>query len=152
MLPEIFPLVKTKSKNFTEYVDDYDNGGQLINQYQHTNISFSPGVVGFAAINLIPIKNAEISFQSKYVSRQFLDNTSNFKRSINPYIIEDIRLAYTLYKKFFKEVNFILQIIMCSIKCMNLTATHTIIFQEENWLLKIIISQWQGLILWPRLI
>ena len=100
---------KNKIKKFSEYVDDYDNGGQLINEYSHTNISYSPGVVGFAAINLIPIKNAEISFQSKYVSRQFLDNTSNFKRSINPYIIEDIRLAYTLYKKFFKEVNFILQ-------------------------------------------
>ncbi len=103
-------LSKNKIKKFSEYVDDYDNGGQLINEYSNTNISYSPDVVGFAALNFIPIQNGEISFQSKYVSRQFLDNTSNFKRTIDPYLVEDIRLAYTLHKKFFKEVNFILQV------------------------------------------
>ncbi|MEO6220922.1 MAG: TonB-dependent receptor plug domain-containing protein [Ginsengibacter sp.] len=101
---------KNKIKNFSEYIDDYDNGGQLINEYFNTNISFSPDVVGFASLNFIPIQNSEISFQSKYVSRQFLDNTSNVKRSIDPYIVEDIRLAYALHKKFFKEVNFIFQL------------------------------------------
>ncbi len=101
---------KNKIEKFSEYVDDYDNGGQLINEYRNTNISFSPNAVGFGALNVIPIQNAEISFQSKYVNRQYLDNTSNLKRSIDPYLVEDIRLAYTLYKKFFKEVNFILQV------------------------------------------
>lgn len=102
-------LSKNKIKKFSEYIDDYDNGGQLVNEYNNTDISYSPAVVGFTAINVLPIQNAEISFQSKYVSRQFLDNTSNLKRSIDPYLVEDIRLAYTLHKKFFKEVNFILQ-------------------------------------------
>ncbi len=101
---------KNKIKKFSEYVDDYDNGGQMINEYNNTNISYSPDVVGFAAFNLIPVRNGEVSFQSKYVSRQFLDNTSNLKRSIDPYFIEDIRLAYTIHEKFFKEVNFIVQI------------------------------------------
>lgn len=101
---------RNKIKKFSEYVDDYDNGGQIINEYSNTNISYSPDVVGFAGLNFNPVQNGEISFQSKYVSRQFLDNTSNFKRSIDPYLVEDIRLAYTLHKKFFKEVNFILQL------------------------------------------
>lgn len=101
---------KNKIKKFSEYVDDYDNGGQLVNEYSNTDISYSPDVVGFTAVNIIPVKNSEISFQSKYVSRQFLDNTSNQKRSIDPYIVEDVRLSYTLHKKFFKEVNFIFQV------------------------------------------
>lgn len=101
---------KNKIKKFSEYVDDYDNGGQLINEFTNTNISYSPGVIGFAALNIVPVKNGEVSFQSKYVSRQFLDNTSNMKRSINPYLAEDVRLAYTLHKAFFKEVNFIFQV------------------------------------------
>ncbi len=101
---------ENKIKKFSEYVDDYDNGGQLINEFTNTNISYSPGAVGFAALNIIPVKNGEVSFQSKYVSRQFLDNTSNMKRSIDPYLVEDVRFAYTLHKAFFKEVNFIFQV------------------------------------------
>ncbi len=101
---------KNKIKTFTEYIDDYDNGGQLINNYHNTDISYSPGVVGFAALNFIPVLNSEISLQSKYVSRQYLDNTSNVNRIIDPYIVNDVRVSYMLSTKFFKEVNFILQV------------------------------------------
>ncbi|MDQ6888995.1 MAG: TonB-dependent receptor plug domain-containing protein [Bacteroidota bacterium] len=101
---------KNKIKNFTEYVDDYDNGGQLMNQYKNTNISFSPDIVSAATINFLPIKNSEVSFQEKYVSRQFLDNTSNTSRSIHPYLVENARFAYLLPKKICKEVNFIFQV------------------------------------------
>ena len=99
-----------KIKNFTEYVDDYDNGIQKQNNYHNTNISFSPGVVGSAGINIIPLKNAEINFQSKYVGRQFLDNTSHISRSIDPYFVQNVRLSYSLLKKVFKEVDFIFQV------------------------------------------
>ncbi len=102
---------KNKIKNFTEYIDNYDSSGQyvnqLINEYKNTTISFSPDVVSATSINFIPVVNSEISFQSKYVSRQFLDNTSNIKRSIDPYFVHDLRLAYTLHDKFFKEITFI---------------------------------------------
>ncbi|MDQ6761124.1 MAG: TonB-dependent receptor [Bacteroidota bacterium] len=101
---------KNKIKNFTEYIDDYDNGGQLINEYKNTTISFSPDVVSAASVNFIPVANGEISFQSKYVSRQFLDNTSNIQRSIKPYFVHDVRLSYTLHEKSFKEVDFIFKI------------------------------------------
>ena len=101
---------ENKIKNFTEYVDDYDNGIQKQNNYHNTNISFSPGVVGSAGINIIPLKNAEINFQSKYVGRQFLDNTSHISRSIDPYFVQNVRLSYSLLKKVFKEVDFIFQV------------------------------------------
>jgi iron complex outermembrane receptor protein len=101
---------ENKIKNFTEYVDDYDNGIQKQNNYHNTNISFSPGIVGSAGINIIPLKNAEINFQSKYVGRQFLDNTSHISRSIDPYFVQNVRLSYSLLKKVFKEVDFIFQV------------------------------------------
>ncbi len=102
---------KNKIKNFTEYVDDYDNGGQIIYQYHNTNISFSPDEVAAATLNIIPIANSEISFQSKYVGRQFLDNTSHMSRSINPYYVQNVRLSYRLStRKVFKAVNFIFEI------------------------------------------
>jgi len=101
---------ENKIKNFTEYVDDYDNGIQKQNNYHNTNISFSPDIVGSAGINIIPLKNAEINFQSKYVGRQFLDNTSHISRSIDPYFVQNVRLSYSLLKKVFKEVDFIFQV------------------------------------------
>ena len=101
---------KNKIKNFTEYVDDYDNGTQKENIYHNTDISFSPDVVASAGINFIPIKNAEINLQSKYVGRQFLDNTSHISRSIDPYFVENVRLSYSVLKKVFKEVNFVFQV------------------------------------------
>ncbi len=101
---------KNKIKNFTEFVDDYDIGIQKENLYTNTNISFSPDIVGYADINIIPLKNSEINFQSKYVGRQFLDNTSQLSRSLDPYFVENIRLSYSLLKKQFKKVDFIFQI------------------------------------------
>lgn len=101
---------KNKIKNFTEFVDDYDNGIQKENSYHNTNISFSPDIVGSAGINIIPIKNTEINLQSKYVGRQFLDNTSHLSRSLDPYFVENVRLSYSLLKKIFKKVDFIFQV------------------------------------------
>jgi iron complex outermembrane receptor protein len=102
---------KNKIKNFTEYIDDYDNGGQIENLYHNTDISFSPAIVGAASVNIIPILNSEISFQSKYVSRQFLDNTSHINRSIDPYYVQTARLSYQLKtRKIFKTIDFIFQV------------------------------------------
>jgi iron complex outermembrane recepter protein len=102
---------KNKIKNFTEYIDDYDNGGQIENQYHNTNISFSPDEVAAAVINIIPVPNSEISFQSKYVGRQYLDNTSHVSRSIDPYYIQNLKLSYRLStKSIFKAVDFIFKI------------------------------------------
>jgi len=103
-------LSKNKIKDFTEYVDDYDNGDQKQNVYHNTDISFSPDVVGAAGINFIPVKNGEINLQSKYVGRQYLDNTSHLSRSIDPYFVENIKLSYTIHPKVFKEINFIFQL------------------------------------------
>jgi iron complex outermembrane receptor protein len=102
---------KNKIKNFTEYIDDYDNGGQKIFQYHNTNIAFSPRVVASVSLNFIPVVNSEISLESKYVSRQFLDNTSHVSRSIDPYYVQNLKLSYTLNsKRIFKDVDFIFQV------------------------------------------
>jgi iron complex outermembrane receptor protein len=103
---------ENKIKNFTEYVDDYDNGGQKVYQYHNTNISFSPDAVASATLNIIPVIHGEISLQSKYVGRQYLDNTSHVNRSINPYYVQNLRMSYSLVKKkYIKKVDFIFQLI-----------------------------------------
>ncbi|MBA3675425.1 MAG: TonB-dependent receptor [Chitinophagaceae bacterium] len=101
---------KNKIKNFTEYVDDYDNGGQKLFEYHNTDISFSPDIVAGATLNFIPFKNGEVSLLTKYVGRQFLDNTSQVSRSLDPFYVQDARISYRLSNKIPKETNFILQV------------------------------------------
>ena len=104
-----FSVSKNKVKDFKEYIDDYDNGVQQINQYSSTDIAFSPNMVGGATINFIPLKNAEISLISKYVGKQYLDNTQNESRKLNAYYTQDARFVYTISKGCLKELNIILQ-------------------------------------------
>lgn len=105
-----FTFSENKIKNFTEYLDDYDNGGQQIKFYPKTTISFSPSVIAGGSINFIPVKNAAISLLSKYVGRQYLDNTAQKSRSLSAYYLQDIRLSYLITHKIFKETNVILQL------------------------------------------
>ncbi len=107
---QILRLAAIRLKNFAEYVDDYDNGGQKRFQYQNTDISFSPNIVAASTINFLPAKNAELSLLSKYVGREFLDNTSKISRSLNPFFIQDVRLRYILINKVAKEINFTLPV------------------------------------------
>ena len=91
-------LSENKVKNYTEYIDDYDNGGQQTKFYPKPDIAFSPVVTGSASINILPVKNTELNLISKYVSRQYLDNTSQKSRSLAAYYVQDARLIYN-YKK-----------------------------------------------------
>ncbi|HMU59625.1 MAG TPA: TonB-dependent receptor, partial [Chitinophagaceae bacterium] len=84
--------------------------GQKQNVFTETDIAFSPAVTGSIILNLKPEKNTEVSLTGKYVSRQFLDNTTNKSRSLNPYYTQDLRTSYKLSYKSLKEMNIILQV------------------------------------------
>ncbi|HUR66410.1 MAG TPA: TonB-dependent receptor plug domain-containing protein [Chitinophagaceae bacterium] len=96
-----------KVRNFVEYIDDYDNGVQITNKYSSTDIAFSPAVVSAATINILPLKNIEVSWISKYVSKQYLDNTSNDTRRLDAFFVQDLRAIYTLKRKKLKKLNLI---------------------------------------------
>ena len=100
---------KNKLKNFSEFLDDYDNGGQKVNLYNETNLAFSPAVIASAAIDIVPLKNGEISLISKYVSSQYLDNTSNKSRTLSSYYLQDARISYGLVLKGIKAIKLFVQ-------------------------------------------
>ncbi|MBK7761939.1 MAG: TonB-dependent receptor plug domain-containing protein [Bacteroidetes bacterium] len=91
-------LSQNKINKFTEFVDDYDQGGQLQNQFTNTDIAFSPRVIAGYKISYYPfirkpsthMTNASINLMSKYVGTQFLDNTSNLQRAIDAFITHDL--------------------------------------------------------------
>lgn len=101
---------RNKVKDFTEFVDDYDNGGQKSTAFHSTEIAYSPALVGGGTITILPLKNLELSFINKYVSRQYLDNTENENRSLDPFFVEDLRLIKSFKIKKLKEINLVVQV------------------------------------------
>ena len=102
---------KNKVKNFTEYFDDYDNGGQGSKFYKTADISFSPNIISSLSLNIIAAKNLQLTLTGKYVGDQYLDNTSNKSRRLKDYYTQDVKATYTIKGKNFSEVNFFAQAI-----------------------------------------
>ncbi|WP_353183736.1 TonB-dependent receptor [Parapedobacter lycopersici] len=101
---------RNKIRNFTEYVDLYDYQSQQEFFYESTNIAMSPSFVGSSELAYRPFTNAEIALISKYVSRQYLDNTSTVERSLDAFLVNNVRLAYNTKFKGIKNVGLTLLI------------------------------------------
>jgi iron complex outermembrane receptor protein len=100
-----FTYSQNKIKNFIEYYDDYDNGGQVEINHGTTDISFSPDFIAGSELVYEPIKNLKLALITKYVGAQFLDNTSNPDRNLNAYLLNNIRIGYSFGWKFLKEIH-----------------------------------------------
>lgn len=115
-------LSSNKVKNFQEYFFNYDNNTMVENTLKKTDIAFSPDFVGSSEISYRPVKNGEIAFISKYVSRQYLDNTSNIdpagygpsdpasNRYLDAYFINSLRLNYNFSIRSVKNIGLTLLI------------------------------------------
>lgn len=99
---------QNKIKDFHEFIDDYDNGGQVENTYDKTDISFSPDFIAYAQASVEPFKMQRQHFYidliGKHVGRQYLDNSSNIERSIDPYTLANLRFRYELQTSFLKSL------------------------------------------------
>jgi len=103
-------ISRNKVSSFMEYIDNYDTGNQDAVLRKNTNISFSPAVIAGATINILPVQNVEFSLLSKYVGKQYMDNSQLDSRSLNAYFVQDIRAALTIKKLVFSEWHIIGQI------------------------------------------
>ncbi|MDJ1479019.1 TonB-dependent receptor [Cytophagaceae bacterium YF14B1] len=97
---------KNKIRKYQEYIDNYDTQIQEIKEYKETDISFSPNIIAAGTLSYKPLAGLEVSWLSKYVGKQYLDNTSNNNRKLNSFFVNDIRINYTVKPKFVKEIGF----------------------------------------------
>lgn len=87
-------LSTNKIKNFTEYVDNWDTWGQEVKNLGKTDIAFSPDVTAASQFNYMPAKGLTVSLISKYVSDQYIDNTSNEERKLDAWFVNDLLFNY----------------------------------------------------------
>ena len=90
---------KNKIDNFTEYFDNYDNGGQASINHQNRDITLSPNATASHSFTYKPNEKLYISWTSKYVSKQYLDNTQNESRKLKAYFLQDLNTTYKLVSR-----------------------------------------------------
>jgi iron complex outermembrane recepter protein len=101
-------LSQNKIKNFDETIYDYTVDYEVKNiAHTNTNISFSPAVIAAAQLSYryeadknYPNRDAmEFALMTKYVGKQYMDNTQNELTALNAYFVSDARFTYELTLK-----------------------------------------------------
>lgn len=95
---------RNKILDFTEYIDNWDTWGQDAFELGNTNIAFSPSVIANSTISCEPLKNLQVSIVSQYVGRQYIDNSSNNDRSLDPYLVSNLKISYSINTLNIKDI------------------------------------------------
>jgi iron complex outermembrane receptor protein len=88
---------------FVDYTDNWDTGIQDNETLKNKTISFSPIIIASSVIDYDPFKNFHVNFNTKYVGKQYIDNTQNSGRMLNAYLDQNLSFLYTTKNKIFKE-------------------------------------------------
>ena len=96
--------------NFTEYVEDWDNGGLKSNAIGKSDIAFSPQLTSSSILTFNPGNKFEIRLLTNYVGKQYIDNTTSNDRKLNAYLVNSLKVDYELKQNLFKELKFSLLI------------------------------------------
>jgi iron complex outermembrane receptor protein len=91
-------LSRNKIIGFVEHYIDY-NTTDWSEEYKsknlgNTDIAYSPSITGSSDLNFKILENFEIHFISKYVGKQYFDNTMSNERMLDPYFINNLRLDF----------------------------------------------------------
>lgn len=107
-------LSSNKINNFIEYSDysasDWTYLGNLPRNLGKTDISYSPEIIGSNILSVKPIKQLEIGIISKYVGKQYFDNTSDENRMLDPYFVNNLKINFSPRVSFAKNLGIFLKV------------------------------------------
>lgn len=100
-----------KIADYTHYTDDWASWGEQVAQrLGTTDISFSPSVVAGNEFIFTPVRNFDISIVTKFVSSQYLDNTSDKNHILKPYSFTNLQFSYKINTRPIPEIALFFQI------------------------------------------
>lgn len=97
---------RNKISDFTEYVEDWDNGGLKSNLIGKSDLAFAPQLTASSVVSYHPFENMEIRLLSNYVGKQYIDNTASNDRKLDAYLINNLNVDYQLKQRLFKLLRF----------------------------------------------
>jgi iron complex outermembrane recepter protein len=96
---------QNKIESFEETIYDYTIDYEVKKlKHDDTDISFSPsliaaGNVGYRLFETDAKDEFRIDWFTKYVGKQFLDNTQNDNMMLDPYLVNDLKIGFTSSKQ-----------------------------------------------------
>ncbi|MGQ7871181.1 TonB-dependent receptor [Sunxiuqinia sp. sy24] len=108
-----FTLSSNKIKDYVEYSTYYDeewNESEEAKYLGTTNIAYSPETMGSSILAYKPGQVLKFSLITKYVGKQYFDNTSSEDRKIDAYLVNNLRADLTLKESFFSKINLFVQV------------------------------------------
>lgn len=112
-----FTLSRNIIRSFEESVSDYSVDYSVqINKFDETPISFSPSAIGASSLEAILYgkktefgsRRVYLRLLSKYVGKQYLDNTGNEELMLDAYFVNDLMAGLDLQKSGGAELSLIL--------------------------------------------
>ncbi|MCX6231417.1 MAG: TonB-dependent receptor [Bacteroidetes bacterium] len=97
-------LSRNKIIDFAAYVDDWETGLQRKESLGTTNLSFSPEIIANNQFSYEIFKGFSANLISKYVGKQYVDNTSSENRKLKPYLLHNLRFNYTVNTRFIRQI------------------------------------------------
>ena len=107
---------RNRIKEFTEVLYDDNTYERWDIEYRETPIAFSPSIIANSNI-AYRWRGLEASFQSQFVSKQYMSNTAQEDHTLDAYFVNNLRLSYTFRFK--------------GVKSLTLGATIYNLFNEE---------------------
>lgn len=106
-------LSQNKIFNFTDvayvYNANYDPIDKVEALYEKTDIAYAPNIILNSNLSYT-FKNFEAAFNSQYVGKQFLDNTSNNEKAMDAYFVNNLSLRYSLPLRNIRSIDFSLMV------------------------------------------
>ncbi|MFN8241303.1 MAG: TonB-dependent receptor [Bacteroidales bacterium] len=91
-------LSRNRINEFVAYYTDYNTADwsseYLSMDLGDVDIAYSPRVISSGEITYSPSSSLDISLVSKYVGKQYFDNTMSEDRKLDPYFVTNFRLSF----------------------------------------------------------
>jgi iron complex outermembrane receptor protein len=103
-------LSRNRIRDFVQYIDLYDPDWNYLGQQKieagETDLSFSPAFTASGILTAKPLKGFSVALNSKYVGKQYIDNTSSTDRMLNGYFVHGLNLSWSIETKLVREIAF----------------------------------------------
>lgn len=108
-----FTLSRNQVRDFTSYIDNWSYWDDPTNEpFQveeiigKSTLAFSPALIASNQLTYSPIEDMHVSLISKYVGKQYIDNTANENFKLDPYFVNDLRVSYSIHPNWAREITF----------------------------------------------
>ena len=107
-----FTYSQSRIIGFEEGFEYTEANGDKVTTFRRANtrIAFSPDVIANGELIVKPFKGLEVGLQTRYVGKQYLDNSERDFKSLDAYLVSDLRLEYKIPSKTIKDVRIMARI------------------------------------------